>query len=144
MSMNLFAPTPPGDRYACICLDPGERETTGGLILIDKHQGKVMRWLIVAAGPGKWSADGSRRLTPQFKVGDVVFAKRLTTFERIPGCALTMGRDVYVIAEDVMQGPVQGVKWESVPEVEGWRELGASAKWPESVREERGRAGLVY
>src|SRR5690606_40899970 len=102
----LFAPTPPGDRYACINLDPGERTTAGGLILTNAHQQKIMRWLVVSVGPGKWSSDGSRRLTPQWKAGDVILAPKLTTFNRIAGCALTMGRDVFVIAEDVILGSV--------------------------------------
>lgn len=127
---TLFAPTPPGDRYACINLDPGERMTAGGLILTNAHQQKIMRWLVVSVGPGKWSADGSRRLAPQWKVGDVVLAPRLTTFNRIPGCALTMGRDVFVIAEDVILGSVSGVQWDSIPEVPDWREKGAEASWP--------------
>lgn len=127
---NIFAPTPNGDRYACICLDPGERSTSGGLILPTAHSQKMMRWLIVSVGPGKWSSDGSQRLKPQFRAGDVVVGYKLTTYQKIPGSKASMGRDIFIIAEENLFGPIQDVEWESIPEVDGWREKGADAPWP--------------
>ena len=85
-------------------------------MLIDKHSQKTMCWLVVAVGPGKWNASGTHRLPPQYKPGDILLAYKLTTFHKYPGHAeLTLGRDVWVIAEDVFVGPVPQNGWPTIP-----------------------------
>ncbi len=111
---QLWAPTPPGDRYACICLDPGERKTAGGLWKPAMHSQKTMAWLVVAAGPGKWQ--NGVRCAPQYKVGDILLAYKLTSHHKYDGHPIhTLGQDIHVIAEDVFVGAITDVEWPTIP-----------------------------
>jgi len=51
--------------------EAADEKSAGGIILPDTAQNKPQRGTIVAVGPGKMKADGTRA-TPQLKAGDKV------------------------------------------------------------------------
>lgn len=77
-------PVPANDRYALVLLERvSERKTAGGLFIPETASADpeaVLRYKVVAAGPGLWSSDGMRRCVPMYAVGDTVLCNKPPAF----------------------------------------------------------------
>lgn len=103
LRLSAGVPAPLAGNYVLDYFEFMDRRSAGGLHLPDSVRNRAHKARVIAAGPGNWSKDGTRRLPMDFKVGDIVIAYRMSTYRAIPHQPefgdTYGGRDLVVVPE---------------------------------------------